>query len=388
MSAKPRNARIRRFTGTLGLAETDADVYPRLEWARTVRVGGLLWLVGVAISVAFLPLDHGGLRIAPHRPLLFVVAAVGVLLGVVMVARPASLGPRGLIRMGYGGAAALGGALLAIGPDGPFHLLLLMLAAYQAAVHPARRAVRFLAFLVFVDVVALPFAATSGADVVDGLATAVLILIIGGMTLIYAHEARMLMSALDDERGRAEQAARTDPLTGLGNRRAFIETLSGHLATNERYGRPLSVLLADVDGFKSINDTWGHDFGDDALAHIASMLKGELREPDACFRWGGDEFVVIMPETDLAGAERVLERLVAALIRSDGKATAPLSITGGAAERRHGETADALLARADAELLSRKRMLYDVREGPHPAQRSGPDASVIALPARIQRRSS
>lgn len=365
---------MRRFTASLGLAETDADVYPRLDWVRAVRVGGLLWFVGLAISMAFLPLDGGGVRLAPHRPLLIGGAVLGAVLGLVMLIRPASLGPRGLIRTGYGGGAVLGGALVAIGTDGPFHLLLLVLAAYQAALHPARRALRFVVFLACIDVVAIPLAATNGVDVVDGLATALLILIIGGMTLIYAHEARVLMSALDNERGRAEQTARTDPLTGLGNRRAFIETLAVHLATNARYGHPLSVLLVDIDGFKSINDTWGHDLGDDALAHVAGVLQAELREPDACFRWGGDEFVVIMPETALAGAESVLARLAAALLRHGGvEAKAAVSISGGAAERHPGESADVLLAKADAALLVRKRVLY---KAPPPPERDATESVV------------
>ena len=139
----------------------------------------------------------------------------------------------------------------------------------------------------------------------------------------------------------AEQATR-DPLTGLRNRRYFDETLADHLAAARRYERELSLVIFDIDHFKQINDTQGHDAGDAALRQFADLLKSTARKADIVCRHGGDEFAVILPETGRASAERFIERL---------SKTSDLSATAGLAAL----PCENLLAAADADLLSRKR---------------------------------
>jgi two-component system cell cycle response regulator len=109
---------------------------------------------------------------------------------------------------------------------------------------------------------------------------------------------------------RWEELARTDALTGLANRRAAEERLAQECARAARYHHPLTVLLADVDRLKSANDTHGHDAGDVVLHSLAERLSRVVRGADLVARWGGDEFLVICPETDALAAEQVAAKLV------------------------------------------------------------------------------
>jgi diguanylate cyclase (GGDEF)-like protein len=100
-----------------------------------------------------------------------------------------------------------------------------------------------------------------------------------------------------------------DPVTTLPNRAAFNRRLRGEIERARRYGRELSVVLFDIDRFKSVNDRFGHQEGDRRLAEVASLLKSSLRQSDAVFRYGGDEFVAICPETSGAAMAQALRRL-------------------------------------------------------------------------------
>jgi len=115
------------------------------------------------------------------------------------------------------------------------------------------------------------------------------------------------------ERARAEellaQAARSDPLTGLMNRRAMLEHLEYQAARFQRNQVPFSLLLGDLDLFKSINDTFGHDAGDQALIQTTHFLVHGIRTQDLVARWGGEEFLILLPDTDLEGALVVAEAL-------------------------------------------------------------------------------
>jgi diguanylate cyclase (GGDEF)-like protein len=104
-----------------------------------------------------------------------------------------------------------------------------------------------------------------------------------------------------------EQAIR-DPLTGLYNRRFLDEVLRRELARAARYGHALSLILIDIDNFKELNDRYGHLVGDEALKRVAKALRENIRRVDYIFRWGGDEFCVILPETNGPGAKEVVRR--------------------------------------------------------------------------------
>jgi diguanylate cyclase (GGDEF)-like protein len=141
--------------------------------------------------------------------------------------------------------------------------------------------------------------------------------------------------------------ARTDPLTGVMNRRAFIETGTLELARAERYQRSLSLAFLDIDDFKGVNDEGGHAYGDRLLVEVAQTLKHNLRAFDLVARYGGDEFVVLLPETDEQGAVLVLEKLASAL-RAATRARWPTTFSIGAVTIHGPRTSlDLLIQQAD-----------------------------------------
>jgi diguanylate cyclase (GGDEF)-like protein len=160
---------------------------------------------------------------------------------------------------------------------------------------------------------------------------------------------------LRTRREEAERLARIDELTELPNRRAFAEALAVEIARAQRFDSPLSLVVADLDGFKAINDLHGHPAGDVCLRAVADVLRATLRRYDACFRWGGDEFALLLPETMQDEAEIVCRRIavaVAGRTQPDGR---PLRITCAPAQLVEGMDGDTLVAAADAEMLERKR---------------------------------
>jgi two-component system cell cycle response regulator len=157
----------------------------------------------------------------------------------------------------------------------------------------------------------------------------------------------------------AERLATTDGLTGLTNHRTFQARLDEHLALAARSGQKLSLLLCDVDHFKSVNDTYGHPVGDEVLRGVARVLAGEARQTDVVARYGGEEFAVVMPGTDGAGAvviaERIRERLAAVTFQAE---QGPLRVTmslGVATWPDDGARKPELVERADACLYHAKR---------------------------------
>jgi len=149
----------------------------------------------------------------------------------------------------------------------------------------------------------------------------------------------------------AERTSRRDPLTSLGNRRALEECLAVELARHARYGRTLSLCLVDLDGFKHVNDTYGHQAGDRVLMRVAEHLTA-IRGADSAFRLGGDEFAIVMPETGNDEAELVARRL-ARRIRDD-HLPGDVNVSWGIAQAA-GVDNVALMADADAKLYARKR---------------------------------
>ncbi len=142
---------------------------------------------------------------------------------------------------------------------------------------------------------------------------------------------------------------RTDPLTGVCNRRGLDDALATQFAMQERYEIKFSVAILDLDHFKRINDKRGHLEGDRLLQQVARLLDDTARQTDVVARYGGDEFVVVMPETDLEGASVFADRF-RARIETDLAITA----SAGVASALDGDTSDSLLERADAALYAAK----------------------------------
>jgi diguanylate cyclase (GGDEF)-like protein len=149
-----------------------------------------------------------------------------------------------------------------------------------------------------------------------------------------------------------DELAHIDPLTRLRNRRAIEQLLVSELSSSKRHDHPVSVLLADVDNFKQINDTLGHHAGDVALEQIATALERSLRIEDALGRWGGEEFLAVLRFTDEEGAVHVAERLRSAVAHT-GSGARSRSITIGVAQWR-GESLHQLLMNADRALYAGK----------------------------------
>ena len=160
---------------------------------------------------------------------------------------------------------------------------------------------------------------------------------------------------------RARRQAVTDALTGLANHRRFQEVLDAEVARAHR-GEEVAVLLLDVDDFKAIDDVHGHQQGDAVLREVASILRDSCREIDEPARYGGDELAVVLPGTDLAGAEQLAERVRQAIARrgiplvsGDGEPLRVSASLGVASEQGKVATAKGLLAGADTALYAAKR---------------------------------
>jgi diguanylate cyclase (GGDEF)-like protein len=153
--------------------------------------------------------------------------------------------------------------------------------------------------------------------------------------------------------------ASTDPLTGLPNRRFFDEYAALEFHRFVRFGEPVSFLMLDLDGFKAINDRYGHAAGDEVLRQVAELFRSATRSADLFARYGGEEFVALLPETDEANALSVAEKLRAAVegmrIKA-GSRRIPVTISIGVAAMRPGDASlDAVTARADEALYRAKR---------------------------------
>ena len=156
----------------------------------------------------------------------------------------------------------------------------------------------------------------------------------------------------------ATQSALRDPLTGAGNRIAMEQTLQREIDMSRRHVQALSVLMLDIDHFKRVNDSHGHSAGDDVLKAIAATIKAQLRNVDMVFRYGGEEFLVLLSNTGRDAAAMVGERLryatQAAEYYADGQLI-ELTVSLGCSTLLPGESADSLLRRADSALYVAKR---------------------------------
>ena len=150
---------------------------------------------------------------------------------------------------------------------------------------------------------------------------------------------------------RLESMLREDALTGLLNRRAILSQLGGTISGARRHGHPLSVAMIDLDNFKAINDAYGHAAGDNVLVAAVRAMRAHLRAEDQLGRLGGEEFLVVLPETDEGAATRVAEKLREEVARAPG--AVPVTCSAGVATWA-GETPEELLRRADEALYAAK----------------------------------
>jgi two-component system cell cycle response regulator len=172
--------------------------------------------------------------------------------------------------------------------------------------------------------------------------------------------AQMVESTMADN-ARLEHLAQTDPLTQLLNRRALAERITGEMERALRYDSSMALLLIDLDHFKQVNDTYGHLVGDDVLRDVGQLLRETIRGCDIVARYGGEEFLVLLPETDDAGAESFAERIRLAVeehLFAREARVEPLRLTASVGvavfPAARIESVDDLFARADAALYRAK----------------------------------
>jgi diguanylate cyclase (GGDEF)-like protein len=183
-------------------------------------------------------------------------------------------------------------------------------------------------------------------------------------------------AALLDDTTRLFAASRTDALTGAGNRLRFDEDVETMLSRAQRYGHPCSLALCDLDYFKSFNDTLGHVAGDEALRRVAESMRNNLRSSDTLYRYGGEEFVVLLVEQSVSDAVRAMERMRSAIERlaiPSPKTGGALTVSIGVAqvEPAYDATPAAWIERADACLYDAKDRGRNrvVPEPPPPSKR-------------------
>lgn len=172
---------------------------------------------------------------------------------------------------------------------------------------------------------------------------------------------RQKIQELQDDLEAVRHESLTDPLTTLANRKCFDNSLRDALATSATKGTPLSLLMIDIDHFKSFNDTFGHVTGDQVLRLVALCLKQNVKGQDLAARYGGEEFAVILPRTGAREAERVADHIRRAVMgkelmkRSTGESLGRITVSLGVASWRFGDTAQSFVERADECLYAAKR---------------------------------
>ncbi|HYM48481.1 MAG TPA: diguanylate cyclase [Burkholderiaceae bacterium] len=148
--------------------------------------------------------------------------------------------------------------------------------------------------------------------------------------------------------------ATTDPLTGAYNRLKFNSELVDEIHRAQRYGESLSLAMIDVDHFKAINDTHGHQAGDMVLVHLTQLISANLRETDKLARWGGEEFMILLPNTPLDAAARLAEKLRLVVAQADIGAVRGITCSFAVTQFRPGESIETLTARLDEALYRAK----------------------------------
>lgn len=261
-----------------------------------------------------------------------------------------------LLAASYGGVAALEVMQwLAGGVEAPYERALLLPVFFVAAIHPPRRIAAFLGFVALALVV--PFLYDGWHAQAAGASAASLV-ILAGLSMgvngpMSAIRAQRLAHARQEAEAREE--ARVDSLTGLHNRRAFDEAVADELKFARRHRIPLTVAMVDVVNFKEINDRWSPAEGDRCLREIAEALDSSLRDPDQVFRWGGDEFALILTGTAADGTAPLRDRLevivASSCCRPDQQ---PVQIRFAAAQLQDGEEPEELVEMAGLAMTAAK----------------------------------
>ena len=344
-----RVSRVRAFVAKSDYAGADMDVVRRATAAAAFITGFFL----AALSPLAPPTVPLGTPVG--WSVLCVVVGGFVLVGLRLL-RTAEFKPDMALLTQYAAILALTLAVwLSGGRESPYMTLFLFWMALAGASHPPRRALVFICWTALLACLPLVYDTYSTVFTGDVALRLVIWSALSVMACFWTTRVRMQRVDLMQDEEHARRQARIDPLTALGNRRAFDERIDRAIAHARLQGKPLSVIVSDLDDFKHINDSYGHLNGDEVLRTAAAAMRAAVRDDDACYRWGGDEFAVVLPNVEQAQADKVAERVsaavVSACIRPDGD---PQTLAWGSAELAPGMEASDLLASADLALMTRK----------------------------------
>ena len=344
-----RIVRLRNFFARGGYRGADMDVVRRVT-----GMAAFLTAVVIAVIAPLSPPD-GPVPPAVGWSVLCVLVGGFVLLGL-RLERTTELKPDIALAIHYAGLAGVALVVwLSDGRESPYTSLFLIWMAVAGASHPPRRTLGIIGATTVLAVLPFFYDDWSGVFAADMALRLVIWSALTLMACLWTTRVRMQRADLIQEEEQAKRQARLDPLTGLGNRRAFDERLDRAIDHARLKGEPLSVIVADLDDFKVINDSYGHLNGDEVLRAAAAAMRGAVRDHDACYRWGGDEFAVLLPGVEQDVAEKVAERvstsIVASCIRPGGD---PQTLAWGTAELAPHMQASDLLASADLALMTRK----------------------------------
>lgn len=286
------------------------DPYAGGDLDNAQRIGCVLFGLQAVLIAVLSPLSPPTHAIGAAG---WIVTAAVVVLGVAVtlgMSRRRFPNWTALLVASYGAVAALevmqwlGG-----GVEAPYERAILLPVFFVAAIQPPRRIAGFLGFVALALVIPFLYDGWHAQAAGASLASLVILagLSIGVNVPMSAIRAQRLAHARDEAEAREE--ARHDALTGLHNRRAFDEALGDEVKLARRLGFPLSVAMLDIVNFKEINDRWSPAEGDRCLREVAKALESSLRDPDQVFRWGGDEFALILTGTAADGAAPLRDRL-------------------------------------------------------------------------------
>lgn len=186
--------------------------------------------------------------------------------------------------------------------------------------------------------------------------SAAIVFIVLRLACLFILDSARLSRDMELKNVQLEQLAMKDALTGLFNRNSLDKTIHAEMGRQDRYGDPLSLIMIDIDHFKQVNDTYGHDNGDLVLADIARRVNGSLRQEDILFRWGGEEFLILLPHTDGMGATALASKIRLTVADSPIQPVGQVTVSLGVAERLQNESKDDWFHRVD-------KMLYRAKQG-------------------------
>ena len=339
-----------------GLFAQRPDPYRDFDRDASRKWAGALFLLQSALVVGLSPLTP------PTDPLGDAgwAALAGVILlqlafAWVLLRRPGSVSDNMLLALGYLAVAAIAWLDFLSEDRAAFLPVFLLWVVYIPIAHPPRRVIPFLAFVYAAASVALVYGGWDHHEAVELFASLAVWLVLASVAMVRAEETRRERSGLTQSGEAAMKLAVTDPLTGLANRRAFDEIADRELARAQRSGAPLTLVFADLDGFKEVNDKHGHVLGDDYLRRVADTLQTMLRTGDMGFRWGGDEFAMLLPDTDLSDARPVCERIGGVVSATlEETAGVRLTLSFGLAQVDEGMKVKDLVNAADRDLMRGK----------------------------------